>query len=352
MSANRGGEGMLTNRQLLILHAIVDDYIRSAEPVGSRSISKREDITFSPATIRNDMSDLEELGFLEKPHSSAGRIPSQRGYRYYVDNLLMPHHLTVDEKLDIRSIFSERIREVEEVIQHSARVLSNMTSYISLVLGPEMFEATLRSIQIIPLSKGSAILILVTDTGHVENQTIAVPDKIEAADLERTVNILNERLMGVPLFKLREKLQTEVKDVLRSHVENYDHVLSMLGSSLEREKAEKVFYSGKTNILAQPEFRDVDKVRMLLNMLDEDETMHQILRVPTTGIQVKIGQENNLEAFDNCSLITASYSIAGKHMGTIGILGPTRMEYRRVIGVVDTISKDLTKLLTNLYQQG
>ncbi len=352
MSANRGGEGMLTDRQLLILHAIVDDYIRSAEPVGSRSISKRDDITFSPATIRNDMADLEELGFLEKPHSSAGRIPSQRGYRYYVDNLLLPHHLTADEELDIRSIFSERIREVEEVIQHSARVLSNMTSYISLVLGPEMFESTLKNIQIIPLGKGSAILILVTDTGHVENQTIVVPESIDASDLERTVNILNERLMGVPLYKLRDKLQFEIKDVLREHVGNYEQVVKMIDPSLHIEKEEKVFYSGKTNILSQPEFRDVEKVRMLLNMLEEDKTMNQILRTPVTGIQVKIGQENKLEAFDNCSLITASYSIAGKHMGTIGILGPTRMEYRRVIGVVDTLSKDLTKLLTNLYQQG
>lgn len=342
---------MLTERQLLILHAIVDDYIRSAEPVGSRSISKREDITFSPAMIRNDMADLEELGFLEKPHSSAGRIPSQKGYRYYVDNLLMPHHLTADEELDIRSIFSDRIQEVEEVIQHSARVLSNMTSYISLVLGPEMFEASLRNIQIIPLGKSSAILILVTDTGHVENQTIAIPESIDASALERTVNILNERLMGVPLYKLRHKLKTEVANVLRAHVQNYEHIMQMLGSSFDIEKSEKVFYSGKTNLLMQPEFRDIDKVRVLLNMLEEDDKMQHILRSPHDGIQVKIGQENNLEAFDNCSLITASYSIGGKHMGTIGILGPTRMEYRRVIGVVDTLSKDLTKLLTNLYHQ-
>ncbi|MET3504856.1 heat-inducible transcriptional repressor HrcA [Halalkalibacter oceani] len=343
---------MLTERQLLILHAIVDDYIRSAEPVGSRSISKREDITFSPATIRNDMADLEELGFLEKPHSSAGRIPSQKGYRYYVDHLLQPHRLTADERLDIRSIFSERIQELEEVIQHSARILSNMTSYISLVLGPEMFEATLKNIQIIPLSKGSAILILVTDTGHVENQTISVPESIDASDLERTVNILNERLVGVSLYQLRHKLKSEVGHVLRAHIQNYEQIIGMLLPSVDLEKTEKIFYSGKTNLLTQPEFRDIEKVRILLNMLEEDEKMNQILRTPHSGIQVKIGQENKLEAFDNCSLITASYSIGGKHMGTIGILGPTRMEYRRVIGVLDTVSKDLTKLLTRLYQQG
>ncbi|NEU31642.1 heat-inducible transcriptional repressor HrcA [bacterium LRH843] len=343
---------MLTERQLLILHAIVDDYIRSAEPIGSRSISKREDISFSPATIRNDMADLEELGFIEKPHSSAGRIPSQKGYRYYVDNLLTPHRLTVDEEHDIRSIFTERIQEVEEVIQHSARVLSNMTNYISLVLGPEMFGASLRNIQIIPMKKGSAILILVTDTGHVENQMIAIPDSVDVSELERIVNILNERLIGVPMNYLSSMLKTEVANVLRVHVQGYEHVLDMLASSFELEKSEKVFYSGKTNLLLQPEFRDIDKLRVLLNMLDENELMNQILRSPHHGIQVKIGQENNLEAFDQCSLITASYSIGGRHMGTIGILGPTRMEYQRVIGVVDSLSKDLTKLLTNLYKQG
>ncbi|ADC50719.1 heat-inducible transcription repressor [Alkalihalophilus pseudofirmus OF4] len=342
---------MLTDRQLLILHAIVDDYIRSAEPVGSRSISKREDITFSPATIRNDMADLEELGFLEKPHSSAGRIPSQKGYRYYVDNMLMPHDLTEDEQANIRTIFSDRMQEIEQVIQQSAKLLSNMTSYISIVLGPEMFEAKLRSLQIIPLAKGSAILILVTDTGHVENQTIQLPDTIEASDIERVVNILNDRLMGVPLFKLRQKLNTEVSKVMRAHVTNYEQILSSLEHSLTNDRSEKVFYSGKTNLLSQPEFRDVDKVRMLLNMLEEDQLMQQILRAPHQGIQVKIGQENNLEAFDSCSMITATYSIGGKHMGTIGILGPTRMEYRRVIGVVDSVSKDLTKLLTNLYHE-
>ncbi|WP_100406739.1 heat-inducible transcriptional repressor HrcA [Bacillus solitudinis] len=343
---------MLTERQLSILHAIVDDYIRSAEPVGSRSISKRDDITFSPATIRNDMADLEDLGFLEKPHSSAGRIPSQKGYRYYVDHLLLPHHLTDKEEADIRSLFTERMQEIEEVIQQSARILSNMTSYISIVLGPEMFETKLRNIQIIPLSKNSAILILVTDTGHVENQTIQIPDSIEAGDLERIVNILNERLMGVPLFQLRMKLKKEIRDVMRAHVNNYEQVLSSLSNSFDIGKSEKVFYSGKMNLLTQPEFRDIDKVRVLLNMLEEEQTMNQILRAQKHGVQVKIGEENNLEAFDHCSMITASYSIGGKHMGTIGILGPTRMEYQRVIGVVDSVSKDLTKLLTSLYQQG
>ncbi|WP_017728415.1 heat-inducible transcriptional repressor HrcA [Halalkalibacterium ligniniphilum] len=343
---------MLSKRQLLILQAIVDDYIRSAEPVGSRSISKREDITFSPATIRNEMADLEELGFLEKPHSSSGRIPSQKGYRYYVDHLLMPHRLTNEERKNIAALFTQKIQQVEEVIQHSAQILSTITSYISVVLGPEMFETKLRNVQIIPISSQSVVVILVTDTGYVENQTIHLPDSVNPADLEMTVNILNDRLTGVPLFKLRHKIKTEVASVLRAHLNNYELVLEMLNKTFQTEKPEKVFYGGKTNLLSQPEFRDVEKVRDLLTMLEQDDLMHQIIRSNDNGIHVKIGQENNIEAFEQLSLITASYSIAGKHMGTIGILGPTRMEYRRAIGVIDYLSKDLTKLLTNLYQQG
>ncbi|MBU8905630.1 heat-inducible transcriptional repressor HrcA [Desertibacillus haloalkaliphilus] len=343
---------MLTERQLFILQAIVDDYIRSAEPVGSRSISKREDISYSPATIRNEMADLEELGFLDKPHSSAGRIPSQRGYRYYVDHLLMPHYLSDTELVDIKKLFAEKIDEVEQLIQQSAKVLSSLTSYISIVLGPEMFETRLKHLQIIPLTHETAVAIIVTDTGHVENQTITIPGGIELADLEMVVNILNDHLKGVPLNDLNKRLNTEVAAVLRSHIGNVNHVMSMLNRTLKPEKSEKVFYGGKTNLLMQPEFRDIEKVRLLLNILEEDDLVHQLFRSNSAGINVKIGQENNLEAIDNCSIITASYSIAGKHMGTVGILGPTRMEYPRVIGILDHISKDLTKVLTELYQKG
>ncbi|MDY7221870.1 heat-inducible transcriptional repressor HrcA [Halalkalibacterium halodurans] len=342
---------MLTDRQLLILQAIVDDYIRSAEPVGSRSISKREDITFSPATIRNEMADLEELGFLEKPHSSAGRIPSQKGYRYYVDHLLMPHRLTKKERHYIHELFTKRVQEVEQAIQQSAQILSSMTRYISVVLGPEMFETKLKSIHMIPLTAHSVVVIFVTDTGYVENQTMHLPHSVNPVDLEKTVNILNERLAGVSLFQLREKLNKEVADVLRFHVTNYELVLDLLEKTFEAEKSEKVFYGGKTNLLSQPEFRDVEKIKQILTILEQDDVMHQMIRSSGEQIQVRIGHENNVEAFEDLSVITASYSIGGKHMGTIGIVGPTRMEYRRTISVVEHLSKDLTKLLTDLYQQ-
>lgn len=342
---------MLTERQLLILQAIVDDYIRSAEPVGSRSISKREDMTYSAATIRNEMADLEELGFLEKPHSSAGRIPSQQGYRFYVDHLLMPHHLTKDEQAFVRSQLTEKLAEMEDVIQQSAKILSAITSYSSFVLGPEVFETNLKHLQIIPLSRENALILFITDTGHIEKHTILLPTGIDIGELEKTVNILNERLQGVPIFKLRVELHQEVAKIIEAHVQNYQQVLDLLNDAFLMEKPEKVFYGGKTNLLIQPEFQDVEKARLLYSVLEEDSVIERLFRSETAGIHVKIGQENELEAFENCSIITASYEIGGKHMGTIGILGPTRMEYRRVIGIIDYFSKDLTKLLTNLYQK-
>lgn len=342
---------MLTERQLLILQAIVDDYIRSAEPVGSRTISKREGITYSAATIRNEMADLEELGFLEKPHSSAGRVPSQQGYRFYVDHLLMPHYLTNDEQAFLRSQLTEKLEEIEDVIEQSAKILSAITSYSSVVLGPEIFETNLKHVQIIPLSKRDALIILITDTGHIEKHTMFLPDSIDVSELEKIVNILNERLKGVPIYKLRSKLHAEVAKLLEAHVKNFEQVLAILNDALTTEKQEKVFYGGKTNLLIQPEFRDIEKARLLYSILEEDSIVERLFRTDTAGIHVKIGHENELEAFENCSIITASYTIGGEHMGTIGILGPTRMEYRRVIGIIDHFSKDLTKLLTHLYQK-
>ncbi|MBU9713952.1 heat-inducible transcriptional repressor HrcA [Evansella tamaricis] len=342
---------MLTERQLLILKAIIDDYITHAEPVGSRSVSKREDMNYSPATIRNEMSDLEELGFLEKPHSSAGRIPSQKGYRYYVDHLLSPKKLSKKEISGIQSVFRERFSELEQVIQQSAKILSNLTSYTSIVLGPEIFESTLRQIQIIPLSNESAVAIIVTDTGHVENQTVALPEGLNIHDLEKVVNIINERLKGVPLVHLRHKLTTELGNVFEKYIDQYDTMLSLLNKTFLSQQHEKVFYGGKTNILAQPEFHNVERVKQLFNIFEEDALVTKLFRSDDQGITIKIGQENRFEPFDECSVITATYSFDGKPMGTVGILGPTRMEYQRVIGILDYLSKDLSKLLTTRYQK-
>jgi heat-inducible transcriptional repressor len=341
---------LLTDRQLLILQVIVDDFIRSAQPVGSRSLSKKEEISFSSATIRNEMSDLEELGYIEKTHTSSGRVPSEKGYRYYVDHLLSPQVLNQHDVSIIQSIFAEKIFEFEKIIQRSAKILSELTNYTSIVLGPAVSINKLKRIQIIPLNKETAVAIFVTDTGHVENRTFSLPPSVDASDLEKTVNILNDRLAGVPLEDLNDKIYKEVAMLLRQHIHNYDLMLHTIADSLKMPSNEKLFFGGKTNMLSQPEFHDVAKLRSLLTMIDQEEWIYNLIRNDSAGIHVKIGRENNNSVMDNCSLITATYSAGAENLGTIAILGPTRMEYSRVISLLQFFSKDLTAVLTKLYQ--
>ncbi|MFB5662118.1 heat-inducible transcriptional repressor HrcA [Alteribacillus sp. HJP-4] len=343
---------MLTQRQLSILQAIVDDYIQSAEPVGSRSLSKRKGLSFSPATIRNEMADLEELGFLEKPHSSSGRIPSEKGYRHYVDHLLLPHRLSKKEATNMRSLFAQKVFEADQVVKQSANILSDLTSYVSIVLGPEIFESKLRQLQIIPLNDSSAVAVLVTDTGHVENHTVHLPRELNGSDLEKIGNILNEKLQGVPLYRLQEKMMHEVAGLLKQHVAHFNEAMLFAEETVRKGNNEKVFYGGKTNLFHQPEFKDMDKIRVLFEMLEQDHTVHEILRPVHDGLTIRIGQENTNEAFENCSVISATYSVGGRPVGSIGIVGPTRMEYPRVIGIIEHLSKDLTQVLSDLYKRG
>jgi heat-inducible transcriptional repressor len=341
---------LLTDRQLLILQVLVDDFIRSAQPVGSRSLSKKKGITFSSATIRNEMADLEDLGFIEKTHTSSGRIPSEKGYRYYVDHLISPQRLNQQEIIKIKSIFAEKIFEYEKIIQKSAKILSELTNYTSIVLGPAASITKLKRIQIIPINKETVVAIFVTDTGHVENRTLHLPSSIDVGELEKTVNILNDRLINVSLEELNDKIYKEVAALLRQHIQNFDLMLHTVAETFKMSPNEKLFFGGKTNILSQPDFHDLDKIRNLMNMIEHEDWVYDLIKRNPTGINVRIGTENNISAMENCSLITATYSVGSENLGTIAILGPTRMEYSRVISLLDFLSSDLTSVLTNLYQ--
>jgi heat-inducible transcriptional repressor len=341
---------MLTERQLLILQAIIDEFIRNAQPVGSRTLAKKGDIALSSATIRNEMADLEELGYIEKTHSSSGRVPSEKGYRYYVDHLLPPQRLTEEEILKIKSIFAEKIYELEKIVQKSAQILSDLTNYTSIVLGPAFRENKLKRLQIIPINKETAVAIIVTDTGHVENRVVTFPNTIDASDIEKMVNILNERLVGVPLVDLKNKMYKEVANLLKVHIKNYDILLKALASTIDLKGSEKMYFGGKTNMLSQPEFHDIQKIRSLLTMIEQEKEFYNLLRTNKAGITVKIGRENQVRAMENCSLITATYSIGSEKLGTIAILGPTRMEYSRVITLLKYMTNDLSNALTELYQ--
>lgn len=339
---------MLTERQLLILQVIIDDFIRSAHPVGSKALAEKGTLSLSSATIRNEMADLEELGYIEKTHTSSGRIPSEKGYRFYVDHLLSPQKLTDQEIELIKSIFVDRIYEFETIVKKSAQVLSDLTKYTAIVLGPEVKDNKLSRLQIVPLNEETAVAIIVTNTGHIENRIFTLPKNTNPSDIEKIVNIFNAKLIGVPLLELQDRLNNEVASLLEKHVEN-KWIIETLEQVLNIPSQEKIFYGGKTNMLKQPEFQDIKKIQSLFDLIEEDEDFYNILKKTPDGIHVRIGRENKIQAMDQCSLITATYRVGNSQMGTIAILGPKRMQYSKVISLLTFLSKQLSYVLTELF---
>jgi len=337
---------MLTNRQLQILQVIVDDFIMFAQPVGSRQISKKQEITFSPATIRNEMADLEELGFLEKTHTSSGRVPSEKGYRFYVDHLLSPQGINSRDIQQIQSIFNDRLVEVEHIIRKSANILSELTSYTSILLGPDVQRHRVKRFSIVPLSSDTAVAIIVTNNGHVENRMFNLPPGFTASELEKMVNILNERLIGVSLEDLHTKLEAEVLAVLQQHVRSADDFIHSLVTATMNNSESKIFYGGKTNMFNQPEFHDLNKVRMILDLMETNSQVQSLFHPNESGIQIRIGSENKQLEMENCSVITTTYSIGEDQQGAIAIIGPTRMDYKRVVALLDVLRMDLTQAFT------
>ncbi|GAA0457441.1 heat-inducible transcriptional repressor HrcA [Alkalibacillus silvisoli] len=341
---------MLTERQALILQVIIDEFIETAQPIGSRNIAKKEHISYSPATIRNDMADLEEEGFLTKTHSSSGRVPSEKGYRFYVDHIMSPFNLSSDEVRLIQSQFDERMIEMEKVMQNSAHILSDLTQYTTLVLGPEVYETKLKQLQIVPINKQSAIAILVTDTGHVEHRSFAVPSTIDHSDLEKVVNILNEKLVGVPIIYLDRMIESEVIDLLNRYTSNFQKSYDLIQQALFNHQTSSLYVSGKSNILMQPEFNDIEKARSLFNIMESEETITPLLKASEEGMHISIGQENEIEAMNNCTLITATYSIGENQIGTIALLGPIRMEYAKAVSLLDLWSNNMSQSLHNWFK--
>lgn len=329
---------MLNDRERSILKLVVDDYIQSAEPVGSRTLSKRPTLKISPATIRNVMSDLEEMGYLEQPHTSAGRVPSEKGYRFYVDHLMLPAWVSPSEVDTIRTLFIEKMDQMEQVVQQTAQIVSSLTNYTSLVLGPTTEVAKLKHIDVIPLSDTTGVALIVTDTGHVENRVIQIPPHVSVTEVQKFARILNEKLQGTELHELKSELFQEVQRELARYMEEYSGAMQILNQIVRNEGDERVYLGGTTKILNQPEFQSIDKLRPILDLFEKHQSMLQMLTVPSaTGVRVQIGQENAVEEARDCSLITATYWLDNRANWTIGVLGPTRMDYARVVSILNLV---------------
>ncbi|GAW93454.1 heat-inducible transcriptional repressor HrcA [Calderihabitans maritimus] len=341
----------LDSRKRKILQAIVQDYIATAEPVGSRTIARKYNLGVSPATVRNEMADLEEMGLLEQPHTSAGRIPSDQGYRYYVDCLMEKHQLADEERDYIRQKYTQKVKEIEEVIQRTSQLLSDLTNYTSLILAPHLGKSSIHQIQLISILPGKALVVIVTTAGVVENQILDVPESITPRDLERISAVFNEKLRGKALNEIKKLSLRELYSDLAKQKHVLNLVLELLEEILLMEKEEKVYLGGTLNIFEQPEFKNVERLKNLLKNLEEENILRSLLlETSKSGLTITIGGENRYEGFRDCSVITATYEVNNEVVGTIGILGPTRMEYSKAVAIVEIIAEHLSEALTRFYR--
>jgi heat-inducible transcriptional repressor len=336
---------MLDERKQRILQAIINDYISSAEPVGSRTIARKYDLGVSPATIRNEMADLEMLGYLEQLHTSSGRIPSSKGYRFYVDDLLPPQPMTSHEKEVIDRWYRARVKRVEEVFQETAKIISRMTKNISLVLAPQITKAAFRCLQFLPLDSHRVIAVIMTDAGFVENKIIEMPAGAEFTDFQRMAQVINESLAGQSLDAIQQGSLKHIRDEIMDE-SLYEAAMEVIRRALDFEKRERLYLGGTTQLLEQPEFHDVERVKEILLMLEEEQLMKDILHAHLgEGLSVTIGHENQYSGIQDCSIITATYHLDGELLGTIAVLGPTRMEYGKSMALLNYMNSNLTEII-------
>ena len=339
----------LDERKQRVLKAVIDDYIESAEPVGSRTLARKYDLGVSPATIRNEMADLEMLGYLEHLHTSSGRVPSSKGYRFYVDGLIPPKPVSDEEKVLIDRWYKGRVKRIEEVFQETARIISQVTKNVSLVLAPQMTQAQFRCLQFLPLDDRRVITVLMTDAGFIENKILDMPDGAEFADFQRMAGVINKNLAGHTLHTIEHHSMAEIKDEIQDE-QLYEAALGIIHRALDSSKRERLYLGGTTQMLAQPEFHDVEKVKDTLLMLEEEELMKDILHAHMgDGLGVIIGQENEDSHFKDSSLITATYHLDGELLGTIAVLGPTRMEYAKAMSLLEYMNTNLTDVIKRFH---
>ncbi len=330
---------MISKRQSDVLKIIVEEYIKSIKPVGSKSIC--DILNCSSATVRNDMAELEELGFLEKTHISSGRIPSEKGYRYYVDTLMEPKKMTGEDMLKLQTIFHNNDLVLNDAINKSMEIISEMTTYTSIVLGKSSSSNKLKRVEIVPLNENNLIAIVITDKGHVENKNITINNNISIDDIKKTVDLINNLLVGTPIDGISEKLEFEIKPIIGKYIKQHEMIYNAFYNVFNEftQKTSNFHFSGKTNILKQPEFDDSKKLR---NIIEKFEDNHLINSFEETknGINIYIGSESNID--EDVTIIKTKYSINGDD-GTIAIVGPKRMEYNKVIGLLEYIKEKIER---------
>ena len=328
---------MLTDRQNKILKLIVEHYIKLAKPVGSNLVSKK--LKCSSATIRNEMSFLENVGLLEKTHTSSGRIPSEKGYRYYVDNLMELKKMNGEDMLKLQIVFHNQQLALSDVITKSLQVISDITNYTTVVLGSTSHENLLKQIEVVPIDDVSMIVIIVTDKGHVEHKNIKLQD-VSLDDIKKTVNLINNLISGTPIDEISTKLEYEIKPIIGNYVKQHEKLYNAFYHVFNDFTNQEVNVVGKNKFLNQPEFSNIEKIKTVFNKLEDKETLRNIEEDDENNIKVYIGTENNID--DDVTVIKTKFKTENDE-GTLAIIGPKRMEYDRVVAMLEYMKENIER---------
>ena len=341
----------LTDREKRILANLINYYIGSGDPVGSRVIANKFKMGLSSATIRNTLQDLEELGLVEQPHTSAGRIPTDLGYRFYVDSLLRPEQLTDKEKLVIRQGILRDGRGVKEILGQTARLLGEITRQLGLTLAPKFEVGVLKDLRLIPVTEGRLMIVVIVKSGLARTLIIEVETVISDRAVREVEDILNEKLRGLTLSEIRDTISHRLADVsgnprlLKIVIDSRDKIWS-------EDHSDDLLVFGTDNLLRQPEFADQQQMSSILRVLEDGRVLSEFLsHVYEEDLVITIGRENKIDEIVNCSLVTASYRM-GKISGVVGIIGPTRMSYNKAISIIEYTARSITDLLSGMSKEG
>ena len=333
----------LTGRMVDILKAIVDEFVATAEPVGSKTLVDKYDLPYSSATIRNDMAMLESLGYLEKPHTSAGRIPSNKGYQYYCEHLLKKD-MDEEVKYALASIFDKKNMNIEDAIKESCRVVSDMTNLASGMLGPDAKKQTLEHIKVFQVDPKTAVCVFITNTGYTENKTFNFSEEVTIDDIQTCTDILNDRLKGTPICELSDKLET-LKPVLTKSVQRFEMLFNAFAGAFVKFASETLYFNGTSNMMYQPEYADIEKLKEMTKFFNDSKLFRQLVdhELEENNVVAKSPQGTEMMWKDDIAIISSEIKIGNNHEDNarLMVVGPRRMEYSRVVNLLDFISKEI-----------
>jgi len=318
-------------RQNQLLREIVESYVKNIKPVGSKSLCEK--FNLSSATIRNDMAYLETLGYLEKTHTSSGRVPSEKGYRYYVENLMKPKEITADDYLKLETILNNKELNLSNAITKAMEIIADLTNYTSVVLGHSSKDNTLKQISIVPVDDRRIVAVIITNTGHVENKQVIIPESINIKEVVKTSEIINKELVGTPINEVAERLEFDIKPVIAKTIERYEQIYNMFYETFQdmTKANDDVFFGRKTNILKQPEYNEASKIKDMISKLEDVDLVKKI-ETDNSEVNIYIGDETEFDS--NVTIVKSAYNVNGES-GTIAIIGPKRMEYERVVTLLN-----------------